>query len=91
MSRSFEIDLAYNEGALMRVLGTVERRGFAVVELRADKPDAESYAIHLLLDGERDPHVLCRQLERLVDVRAVRVLPEPPEPLLPPGFQATWL
>lgn len=91
MSRCFEIDLDHNEGALLRVLGTVERRGFALVELAADKPDAETYSIRLRLEGERDPQVLCRQLERLVDVRAVRLLPEPPEPPPEPGFQASWL
>jgi acetolactate synthase regulatory subunit len=91
MNRCFEIDLDHSEGALLRVLGTVERRGFALVELAADKPDADSYSVRLRIDGERDPQVLCRQLERLVDVRAVRLLPEPPEPPAQPGFQATWL
>jgi len=94
MSRTFEIDLDHSEGALIRVLGTIERRGFALVEINAGKPDADSYSVRLQLDGERDPEVLCRQLERLVDVRAVRLLPEPQEPPEappPPGFQATWL
>lgn len=91
MNRTFEIDLDHSEGALIRVLGTVERRGFALIELNADKPDAESYSIRLRLVGERDPEVLRRQLERLVDVRAVRLLPEPPEAAPSPGFQATWL
>ncbi|CAN5173320.1 hypothetical protein BH11PSE14_BH11PSE14_12070 [soil metagenome] len=94
MSRTFEIDLDHSEGALLRVLGTVERRGFKVLELSADKPDADSYSIRLRLDSERDPDVLCRQLQRLVDVREVRLLPLPPEPREeppPPSFQATWL
>ena len=42
MSRCFEIDLDHTEGALLRVLGTVERRGFALIEMTAGKPDAES-------------------------------------------------
>jgi acetolactate synthase regulatory subunit len=95
MNRILEIDLDHNEGALLRILGTVERRGFAVLELNADKPDADSYSLRLQLAGERDPQVLCRQLQRLIDVRAVRLLPdadaiaqnEPPAPC----FQATWL
>jgi acetolactate synthase regulatory subunit len=91
MSRCFEIDLDHSEGALLRVLGTVERRGFALIEMTAEKPDAESYSVRLQVDGERDPQVLCRQLERLVDVRAVRLLPLPPEEPPPPGFKATWL
>lgn len=91
MSRRFEIDLDHSEGALLRVLGTVERRGFALIEMTAEKPDAESYSVRLQVDGERDPQVLCRQLERLVDVRAVRLLPLPPEEPPAPGFQASWL
>jgi len=91
MSRCFEIDLDHSEGALLRVLGTVERRGFALIEMTAEKPDAESYSIRLQVEGARDPQVLCRQLERLVDVRAVRLLPLPPEEPPAPGFQATWL
>jgi len=95
MSRVLEIELDHSEGALLRVLGTVERRGFAVLELNADKPDADSYALRLQLAGERDPQVLCRQLQRLMDVRAVRLLPDagvvaPNEPSTP-CFQATWL
>jgi acetolactate synthase II small subunit len=98
MSRTFEIELDHSEGALMRVLGTVERRGFGLVALNADKPDADSYALRLRIDGARDPDVLCRQLERLVEVRTVRLLPDPVVALQssgdeapPPGFQATWL
>ena len=94
MTRTFEIDLDHSEGALLRVLGTVERRGFELVELNADKPDADSYSIRLRVDSERDPDVLCRQLERLVDVRAVRLLPDAVDAVdlpAPVGFQATWL
>ena len=91
MSRYLEIELEHNEGALLRVLGTVERRGFSVLEINAGKPDAESYALHLTLAGARDTEVLCRQLERLVDVRAVRLLPEAVQAAVEPGFHATWL
>jgi len=95
MNQILEIDLDHNEGALLRILGTVERRGFALLELNAGKPDADSCSLRLQLGGERDPQVLCRQLQRLIDVRAVRLLPdanaivrdEPPAPC----FQATWL
>lgn len=91
MSVDFHIELDHSEGALMRLLGTIERRGFALLNLSADKPDEESYVVRVRLGGERDPQVLCRQLERLVEVRVVRVVPPPPEPPPPPGFQATWL
>lgn len=91
MNRWIEIELDHSEGALLRVLGTVERRGFALIEMTAAKQDAETYSVRLQVAGDRDPEVLCRQLERLVDTRAVRLLPVPPEEPPPPGFKATWL
>lgn len=91
MSRCLEIEMDHSEGALLRVLGTVERRGFSVIEMTAAKPDENSYSVRLRVAGERDPQVLCRQLEKLVDVRVVRLLPMPPEEPPTPGFQATWI
>ena len=91
MNRRLEIQLDDSEGALLRVLGTVERRGFALLELNAGKPDLESYALQLTLESTRDAEVLCRQLERLVDVRTVRLLPEVVAEASPPSFEATWL
>ena len=94
MSRRLDIELEHSEGALLRVLGTVERRGFSLLAINAGKPDADCYALQLLLDGQRDPQVLCRQLERLVEVRAARLLPETSatdEPTASEGFQASWL
>ena len=91
MSVDFHIELDHSEGALLRLLGTIERRGFALLNLAADKPDEASYVVRLRLAGERDPLVLCRQLERLVEVRVVKVVPPLPEPPPPPGFQASWL
>ncbi|KFN44588.1 ACT domain-containing protein [Arenimonas oryziterrae] len=90
MSRAFAIELEQAEGALLRLLGTIERRGFALAGLQADPTGSGGLSVRLSVDGERDPNVLCRQLERLVDVREVRLLPEPPEET-PDTFQATWL
>jgi acetolactate synthase regulatory subunit len=93
MSRRLQIELDTSEGALLRVLGTVERRGFALLDLRAGKPDEQRYLLQLTLDGARDAEVLCRQLERLVDVRTVRLLAEAELATEPTdaGFHATWL
>ena len=73
MSHSMEVLLDQAEGALLRLLGTVERRGFALSGLSADQTDAGALAVRLQLDGARDLQVLCRQIERLIDVRAVRL------------------
>lgn len=73
MSCSLELALDRAEGALLRVLGTIERRGWNVLTVNAAS-DNRSYTVNVTLDGARDPDVLCRQLERLVDVQAVRVV-----------------
>lgn len=75
MSCSLELALDRAEGALLRVLGTVERRGWNVLSVSAAS-QAQGYAVSLTLDGARDPEILCRQLERLVDVQAVRLVAE---------------
>jgi acetolactate synthase regulatory subunit len=72
VSHCLELDLERAEGALLRLLGTIERRGWQVLSLTAAET-AGRYVVQLTLEGLRDPQVLCRQLERLVDVVTVRV------------------
>lgn len=60
------------EGALQRMLGTLEHRGFRVVDCRVAKdPVDNSYRVEMEVEGERHPDLLCRQLARLHDVREV--------------------
>ena len=63
-----EIMVEQAEGALLRVLGTVERRGFRVRDVQTRQVNPTLWQMVLLVDGERPVEVLCRQLERLVDV-----------------------
>jgi len=68
------IELADAEGALMRLIGTVERRGFTIATLEKSQPADGRSAITLGLtprDGVRSMDVLIRQIGRLVDVHAV--------------------
>ena len=75
MSCSLELALDRAEGALLRVLGTIERRGWNVLSVNAAST-AHAYTVSVTLDGARDAETLCRQLQRLVDVREVRLLSE---------------
>ena len=88
MSHELLVEMEPVEGALLRVLGTVERRGFGLRAVTSERIDDRRQSLRLELDGDRDPEVLCRQLERLVDVRQVQLVAEssPRE-----SFQATWL
>ena len=72
MRRIIELRLARAEGALVRTLGLIERRGFSVtaVTMRAD-PATETVLLRLEVASEgRSFDVLLRQILRLIDVRA---------------------
>jgi acetolactate synthase II small subunit len=70
--------IASNEGALIRVLGTIERRGFTLGAL-SSKTTAQGLQLTISVSAEgRSVEVLLRQLQRLVDVReAAFELPRP--------------
>lgn len=89
MNRCLQINLAATEGALIRVLGTVERRGYSLNSLQVEKNENGMH-VSMQIESDRDANVLCRQLDRLFDVQSV-VLEAEPRLVEPPRFQATWL
>ena len=96
MSRRLEITMAANEGALIRLLGTVERRGYSLDSLHVERT-TDHMLVNMRIESDRDATILCRQLDRLVDVQSVN-LEAQLEAVLDaaqneetPRFQATWL
>ena len=75
MSDRIQITFVPGEGAVLRMLGLVERRGFAVRGI-AMSEDSSSGSIAMDVEA-RDPlrrlDVLSRQLERLIEVRSVSI------------------
>ena len=72
MSYRLVMRLTAVEGALQRVIGTIEHRGFRVLACRVDVDAADAaYRVDLDVEGERDVALLCRQLARIYDVREV--------------------
>jgi acetolactate synthase regulatory subunit len=72
MRRTIELRLARTEGAVVRTLGLIERRGFGVtaITLRHDT-GSETQVMRLEVTSEDRPfEVLLRQIQRLFDVRA---------------------
>lgn len=72
MKRTIELRLARAEGAIVRTLGLIERRGFTVIAIatRGDS-GSESLILRLEVTSEGRPFdVLIRQILRLLDVRA---------------------
>jgi acetolactate synthase-1/3 small subunit/acetolactate synthase II small subunit len=80
MTGRIHVDFDAAEGALLRMVGLVERRGFAVSGVSMAAADGRG---SLSLDvAARDPSrrldVVAAQLRRLIEVRNVSILP--PEP-----------
>lgn len=60
--------LARTEGALLRLLGTVQRRGFEIAGLSTQPRDADTWIVLMQLNSSRDVQTLKRQVEKLYDV-----------------------
>ncbi len=72
MSTELTLLMHNAEGALLRVLGTLERRGFRVLEFHG-MPRGDCTEMRLAVDGRgRCVEVMVRQLQRIEDVRDVR-------------------
>ena len=76
MSERLNLILRQSEGALMRTLGTVQRRGHEVTNLIADcAAGSAHWEVDLTLNnGSRDIGALIRQLGKLYDVVSVKLL-----------------
>ncbi len=76
MSARLSIDFAPAEGAVPRMVGLVERRGYVIHGLTMSRDDQNAV---LLLEVEprdsgRQVQVVARQLERLIDVKSVFIV-----------------
>ena len=65
------IHLRRAEGALVRLLGLAERRGFSAVSMTAAPMASDTMLIHLTVRAERPLDNLILQLEKLYDVQHV--------------------
>lgn len=76
MHYRLDVQLRRAEGALARVLGTAQRRGYATLSLRAETdPRAEAWRLSMTVESERSAHGLKSQLDKLHDCLAVEVAP----------------
>ena len=71
---AINLTLSLNEGALVRVLGVTERRGFPLVSVAASPRSSNRHLdVQLGVKGDRPVHLLINQLRKLHDVMAVEV------------------
>jgi acetolactate synthase II small subunit len=78
MRYQLDLTLRQAEGALARVLGTAERRGFRPLSVDGEtQPDGDRWHLRMTVEGERSDESLQNQLAKLYDCLAVQVLPCP--------------
>ncbi len=71
-----ELTLRRAEGALVRVLGTTERRGFRPLSFEGDTPgDGDRWNLRMTVESDRAPAALQGQLAKLYDCLSVEVSP----------------
>lgn len=74
MRITFHLRVKRAEGALVRVLGIVGRRGYTPVRVAAEpSPDGAVWDVDLTLESDRSADVLARQLSKCFDVEGVVV------------------
>ena len=72
--KALQLTVAPRDGALVRVLGLVERRGYAPVHVDFSSGPDGDYELNLGVRGARPAELLARQLARLLEVKRVRVV-----------------
>ena len=74
MRYRLDLTLRHAEGALARVLGAAERRGFRPVSVDGEaQPDGDRWHLRMTVEGERPGESLRQQLAKLYDCIAVEV------------------
>jgi acetolactate synthase regulatory subunit len=71
MKHTLQVQLRARDGAVLRTLGLIERRGFRLDALSVGEPAAGGRSMSVSVSSERPVELLKRQLERLHDVLRV--------------------
>lgn len=84
MNHTLRMNIQKVEGAMIRLLGLIERRGFSVTAMNAHTDDAaQQVEITLQLRSTgRSVDTLTRQIAKLYDVRSVACLSAAESPLV---------
>jgi acetolactate synthase regulatory subunit len=87
MDHTLHIQLSDSEGAVLRALGLMERRGYSIKCCAVGEITGAARDLDVTVTSSRSGDLLKRQLERLHDVRHVDL--KPAEPVQPkhPGIR----
>ena len=84
---TLHIQLSSSEGAVIRALGLIERRGFTLKTCSVGEPDGMGRDLDVTVTSTRPGDLLKRQLERLHDVFQVDLKPVVPKKPRNPGIR----
>ncbi len=87
MNHTLHIQLSSCEGAVIRALGLIERRGFSLNSCSVSEADGNGRVMKVSVTSTRPGDLLKRQLERLHDVFYVELKPAVISKLQPPGIR----
>ena len=68
MKYSLHIQLRSTEGAVLRTIGMIERRGFRIDTMQLSEPAGDGRTLAVSVSSDRAVELLQRQLDRLHDV-----------------------
>jgi len=91
MNHTLNIQLSGSEGAVIRTLGLIERRGFNLDKLSVGEVDDSGRVMQVQVSSSRPGDLLRRQLERLHDVIHVDLKPEAAIKTHTPGIRPVTL
>jgi acetolactate synthase II small subunit len=78
MRYRLDMTLRRAEGALIRILGTAERRGFKPLTVEGEThTDGDRWYLQMTVESDRSIENLHQQLEKIYDCLAVQVQPCP--------------
>ena len=87
MNHNLKIRLSSSEGAVIRALGLIERRGYHLDSCSVGESDINGRAMEVKVSSSRPGDLLKRQLERLHDVFHVELKPETANKARTPGIR----
>ena len=75
------IEFSGVEGAFLRILGLMERRGYHLQTCTLNRKPDGSCVVDIMVESDRPGDLLKRQLERLYEVSRVHLRPQARQPV----------
>jgi len=91
MNHTLNIQLSGSEGAVIRTLGLIERRGFSIGQCTVGEIENSTRSMQVNVTSSRPGDLLKRQLERLHDVISVELEPDTTVKRRTPGIRPVTL